>query len=93
MGDLLTTCYSPLSRNYRLGIGLASGRELSSVLEELGQTAEGVPTTQAAVRLATELGIEMPITGATHAVLFEGASPKDAIRDLMRRALQPEVRY
>ena len=93
MGDLLTTCYSPLSRNYRLGIGLASGRDLSSVLEELGQTAEGVPTTQAAVRIAQDLGIEMPITDATYSVLFEGASPKDAIRELMGRTLQPEVRY
>jgi glycerol-3-phosphate dehydrogenase (NAD(P)+) len=93
MGDLLTTCYSNLSRNYRLGLGLASGQDLASVLKDLGQTAEGAPTTQAAVRLATELGIEMPITAATHAVLFEGASPSDAIRDLMGRTLQPEVRY
>jgi len=90
MGDLLTTCYSPLSRNYRLGIGLASGRDLDTVLTELGQTAEGVPTTQAAVRIAKNLDIEMPITNATHAVLFEGASPTDAIRDLMGRTLQPE---
>jgi glycerol-3-phosphate dehydrogenase (NAD(P)+) len=92
MGDLLTTCYSPLSRNYRLGIGLASGRDLDTVLTELGQTAEGVPTTQAAVRIAKNLDIEMPITNATHAVLFEGASPTDAIRDLMGRTLQPEVK-
>ncbi|MBC8453163.1 MAG: NAD(P)-dependent glycerol-3-phosphate dehydrogenase [Chloroflexi bacterium] len=93
MGDLLTTSYSTLSRNYRLGIGLASGRDLVSVLEDLGQTAEGVPTTRAAVRLARDLGIEMPITDATHAVLFEGVSPGDAIRELMGRTLQPEVRY
>ncbi len=93
MGDLIATCYSNLSRNYRLGIGLASGRDLATVLKDLGQTAEGVPTTQAAVRLAQELGIEMPITDATHAVLFEGASPGDAIRELMGRTLQPEVRY
>jgi glycerol-3-phosphate dehydrogenase (NAD(P)+) len=92
MGDLLTTCYSPLSRNYRLGIGLASGRDLDTVLTELAQTAEGVPTTQAAVRIAKDLDIEMPITNATHAVLFEGASPTDAIRDLMGRTLQPEVK-
>lgn len=93
MGDLLTTCYSNLSRNYRLGFGLASGRDLKSVLADLGQTAEGVPTTQAAVRIARELGIDMPITNATHAVLFEGESPNDAIKELMGRTLQPEVRY
>lgn len=93
MGDLLATCYSNLSRNYRLGLGLASGGDLDTVLKELGQTAEGAPTTQAAVRLARELNVEMPIADATHAVLFEGASPQDAVHKLMSRIPQPEVRY
>lgn len=93
MGDLLTTCYSNLSRNYRLGIGLASGRGLDAVLKDLGQIAEGVPTTQAAVRLAGDLGVDMPITQATNSVLFEGTTPSEAIRDLLARTLQPEVRY
>ena len=92
MGDLVTSCYSPLARNYRLGVGISSGKDLESVLADLGQIAEGVPTTRATVRLARELGIEMPIATATYAVLFEGASPTDAIRDLMARTLQPEVR-
>jgi glycerol-3-phosphate dehydrogenase (NAD(P)+) len=92
MGDLIATCYSNLSRNYRLGIGLASGKDLPSILEDLGETAEGAHTTQAAVRLAKELNIDMPITDVTHAVLFEGASTVDAIRTLMGRSLQPEVR-
>lgn len=93
MGDLLTTCYSSLSRNYRLGAGLASGRDLKTVLKDLGQTAEGAPTTQAAVRLARKLGVDMPITDATYAVLFKGAAPRDVIHELMSRTLQPEVRY
>jgi glycerol-3-phosphate dehydrogenase (NAD(P)+) len=92
MGDLIATCYSNLSRNYRLGFGLASGKDLPSILEDLGETAEGAHTTQAAVRLAKELNIDMPITDVTHAVLFEGASTVDAIRTLMGRSLQPEVR-
>ena len=92
MGDLVATCYSPLSRNYRLGMGIASGRNLESVLTSLGQTAEGVPTTRAAVRLARELGVEMPIAAATYSVLFEGADPANAVSELMGRTLQPEVR-
>ncbi|MBT5892569.1 MAG: glycerol-3-phosphate dehydrogenase, partial [Chloroflexi bacterium] len=87
------TCYSNLSRNYRLGIGLASGKDLPAILEDLSETAEGAPTTQAAVRLAKELKIDMPITDATHAVLFEGTSPVEVIRSLMGRSLQPEARY
>ena len=90
MGDLIVTCYSTLSRNYRLGFGLASGRDLQSVLKELGQTVEGAPTSQAAVRLAHQLDIDMPITTATHTVLFEGASPRKVVNDLMVRTLQPE---
>jgi glycerol-3-phosphate dehydrogenase (NAD(P)+) len=90
MGDLIVTCYSTLSRNYRLGFGLASGKDLQSVVAELGQTVEGAPTSQAAVRLAQQLDIDMPITNATHAVLFEGASPRDVVNDLMVRTLQPE---
>ena len=93
MGDLIATCYSNLSRNYRLGIGLASGKDLPAILEDLSETAEGAPTTQAAVRLAKELKIDMPITDATHAVLFEGTSPVEVIRNLMGRSLQPEARY
>jgi glycerol-3-phosphate dehydrogenase (NAD(P)+) len=93
MGDLIATCYSNLSRNYRLGTGLALGKDLPAILEELGETAEGAPTTQAAVRLAKDMNIDMPITDATHAVLFEGTSPVEVIRNLMGRSLQPEVRY
>ena len=93
MGDLIVTCYSTLSRNYRLGFGLASGRDLQSVLKELGQTVEGAPTSQAAVRLAHQLDIDMPITTATHTVLFEGASPREVVNDLMVRTLQPENKH
>ena len=93
MGDLIVTCYSTLSRNYRLGFGLASGRDLQSVLKELEQTVEGAPTSQAAVRLAHQLDIDMPITTATHAVLFEGASPRKVVNDLMVRTLQPENKH
>ena len=93
MGDLIVTCYSTLSRNYRLGFGLASGKDLQSVVAELGQTVEGAPTSQAAVRLAQQLDIDMPITKATHAVLFEGASALDVVNDLMVRTLQPESKF
>ena len=93
MGDLVATCYSTLSRNYRLGSGIASGRNLESVLQELGQTVEGVPTTQATVRIARELRIDMPIATATYNVLFEDADPIETVKELMARTLQPEIRY
>jgi glycerol-3-phosphate dehydrogenase (NAD(P)+) len=93
MGDLIATCYSPLSRNYRLGMALADGKSLDHALESLGGTAEGVPTTRAAVRLAENRGVEMPITLATHAVLAGELKPSDASAVLMARKPQPEIRF
>ena len=90
IGDMLATCYSPLSRNYRLGTRLAEGDSVEDALEYLGQTAEGVPTTRATLRIARQLGVEMPITETAHRVMFEGVPPTEAMGDLMRRELQRE---
>ena len=90
VGDMLTTCYSPLSRNYRLGTRLAEGDSVEEALEYLGQTAEGVPTTRATLRIARQLGVEMPITETAHKVMFEGVPPTEAMGELMRRELQRE---
>ncbi len=93
MGDLIASCYSNLSRNYRLGQSLATGISLETALEQLGGTAEGVPTTQAVVRLAEKRGVEMPIALATNDVLEGRLRPEDAAAVLLARKPQPEVRY
>ena len=90
IGDMLATCYSPLSRNYRLGARLAAGDSVEEALAELGQTAEGVPTTRATVRIARQLDVEMPITETAHRVMFEGVPPSEALSELMQRELQRE---
>ena len=92
MGDLIASCYSGLSRNRGLGEKLASGSNPGDLISGMTQTAEGVPTTRAAMRIARRRGVEMPITEMTHRVLFEGLSPQQALVELMRRAPQPEVR-
>ncbi len=91
VGDLVATCYSPLSRNHRLGIELAGGRSLEEALALLGQVAEGVATTVAARRLARGYDIEMPITEMTYQVLFEGLDPRRAVASLMHRAPRHEL--
>jgi glycerol-3-phosphate dehydrogenase (NAD(P)+) len=92
LGDLVATCSSALSRNHRLGEALAEGLTLDAALARLGQVAEGVPTTVAAVRVAQQHGVEMPIAEMTRRVLFEGLPPRDAMAALMRRTPQPEAR-
>ncbi|MDE2836935.1 MAG: NAD(P)-dependent glycerol-3-phosphate dehydrogenase [Chloroflexota bacterium] len=90
-GDLIATCYSSLSRNYRVGLALAEGRTLEEAIESLGgQVAEGVGTTSAALEMAHSLGVDAPIAAATARVLFEGASPQDALLELMARAPRQE---
>jgi glycerol-3-phosphate dehydrogenase (NAD(P)+) len=91
IGDLIVTCASPLSRNHRVGIGLGLGGNLDDVLNEIGQVAEGVPTTRAAYRLAREMDTPMPITEQMHCVLFEGKPPRAALADLMNREPKDEV--
>jgi glycerol-3-phosphate dehydrogenase (NAD(P)+) len=90
MGDLITTCNSPISRNHRVGEALAKGRKLDEVLDEMVMIAEGVPTAQAALELAQRHGITMPITKAICQVLFEGKSPRQAVEELMLRKLKVE---
>ena len=92
MGDLIATCYSPLSRNHRLGIELGRGKPLDEALAALGgQVAEGVNATRAALDMAARLGVEMPIAQVTGRVLFEGMSPREAAAALMSRAPRAEA--
>ncbi|MHB1000374.1 MAG: NAD(P)H-dependent glycerol-3-phosphate dehydrogenase [Armatimonadota bacterium] len=91
IGDIITTCASPLSRNRRVGFGLGQGKSLDDILKELVHVAEGVPTTRAAHNLATKLDIQMPITEEIYKVLFEGKSPQTAVCDLMTREPKEEV--
>lgn len=85
LGDLVATCYSPLSRNRFVGQELAAGRKLDEILSSLPHVAEGVWTTRAAFTLAREHGVEMPIVEQMHRVLFEGADPRQSVGDLMNR--------
>ncbi len=90
VGDLIATGGSRLSRNYRVGIALGEGKTLEDALTEIGQVAEGVPTTRALHELALRSGVEMPLCAALHAVLFEGRSAKQMIRELMARPPREE---
>ncbi|OGA35533.1 MAG: glycerol-3-phosphate dehydrogenase [Betaproteobacteria bacterium RIFCSPLOWO2_12_FULL_64_23] len=84
-GDLILTCTGELSRNRRVGLGLAQGKKLDDILRELGHVAEGVYTAAAVEKRALQLGIDMPITQSVCAVLFGGVSPREAVEQLLAR--------
>ena len=91
IGDMMATCYSPLSRNRRVGEWLSQGWPLDEVLEGLGgEVAEGVTTTPAALEMARTLNVEMPIAETTKRVLLGGLAPREAVAELMGRAPRPE---
>ncbi len=78
MGDLILTCTGDLSRNRKVGLGLAQGKTLAAVVAELGHVAEGVRCAAAVRSLAHQYGVEMPIADAVAGVLFDG-NPLDAV--------------
>jgi glycerol-3-phosphate dehydrogenase (NAD(P)+) len=85
MGDLLATCGSAMSRNYRVGLRLAEGEALPAILESLGSTAEGVITTQTVWKFASSRGIPMPITEGVYRLTHEGVLARDILNELMKR--------
>jgi glycerol-3-phosphate dehydrogenase (NAD(P)+) len=90
LGDLVLTCTGSLSRNRFVGEELGKGRQLDSILAGMLEVAEGVKTTLAVRDTAIRAEIEMPITGAVYAVLYEHESPHSAIEKLMTRPLKDE---
>jgi glycerol-3-phosphate dehydrogenase (NAD(P)+) len=90
MGDLVLTCTDNLSRNRRMGLGLAAGKTVEQMQEEIGQVVEGVKAAKAVHDVAERLGIEMPIVNVVYRILYEGLSPREAVSSLMRRQLKPE---
>ena len=91
LGDLVLTATGELSRNRRVGLGLAAGRSLAQVLADLGHVAEGVYSAATVVTRARALGVEMPISEAVVEVLQARCSPAQAIRQLMQR--QPRAEH
>ena len=87
----MLTCTGALSRNYTVGLRLGKGHQLQKILTETSAVAEGVRTSRAALGLADQFGVEMPIVREVCAVLFEGKSPQQAVTDLMVRAAKDET--
>jgi len=91
MGDLVLTCTDDQSRNRRMGLGLAAGKSIDEMAEEIGQVVEGVKAAAAVHKVAGELGVEMPICEQAYKLLYEGGSPEEAVQVLMKREVKPET--
>ncbi len=85
LGDLLLTATSDLSRNRRVGLALAQGKSLATILHELGHVAEGVGSARAVYNLAQHHQLPMPICHAVYQVLYENVAPLIAVSQLLQR--------
>lgn len=91
VGDLMLTCTGDLSRNRKVGLGLAQGKPLAQVVAELGHVAEGVPCARSVRDLAARLGVDMPITNAVAGVLFDGDAANMMVAKLLARDPREEA--
>ncbi len=82
-GDLFLTASSTLSRNYRVGLGLAKGKNMDEILQELGEVAEGVPTAKALYKIAQAKEIYLPIAQEVYSMIEEGKDPLQSVEDLL----------
>lgn len=90
MGDLVTTCISPVGRNRSAGEKIGRGIPVSEVLEKSQSVIEGIPTTRSVYQLSRQHNVIMPITTAVYGVLYEERDVIATISDLMTRELKPE---
>jgi glycerol-3-phosphate dehydrogenase (NAD(P)+) len=82
-GDLFLTASSTLSRNYRVGLGLAKGKDMDEILKDIGEVAEGVPTAKALHKIATDKKIYLPIASEVYAMIYENKDPLESVKDLL----------
>ncbi|MFL2715434.1 MAG: NAD(P)H-dependent glycerol-3-phosphate dehydrogenase [Gammaproteobacteria bacterium] len=93
MGDLVATCTSKLSRNYRLGYNLGKGMNLKEAKEEIGQVAEGIRTLQVIRNESLELDIKMPLVESLYNIMYSGSLPDALISDLVNNPYEVDVEF
>jgi glycerol-3-phosphate dehydrogenase (NAD(P)+) len=93
MGDLILTCTSNLSRNYRVGVRLAQGEPIASILQSMVMIAEGVRTSRSVFALAHRLSVDMPIATQVYKLLYEEKPPRQVVTDLLAREVKPEFSH
>ena len=90
VGDLIVTCTSMHSRNRRAGILIGQGKNVQEAMQEVGAVVEGYYAAESAYALCQKQGVDMPIVTAAYQVLYEGASAKDAVLELLHRQKKSE---
>lgn len=91
VGDLVTTCFSPLSRNYQIGACIAKGKTVEEAVDIVEGTAEGINTVGVVLKLSRDKSISMPLASELYSVLFEQVTIKQAKENLMGRSQKSDT--
>lgn len=83
-GDLFLTASSTMSRNFRVGLGLADGKSIDDILQDLGEVAEGIPTAKALYKISQDNDLYLPIAREVYAMIEDRKNPRDSVGDLLR---------
>ena len=90
LGDLVTTCVNPFSRNRTVGEHLGRGGSIKKIVSSMKMVAEGVETSKAVFRLSQKHHVAMPITQEVYNIVYRNKNPKQAVSDLMKRKVRSE---
>ena len=93
VGDLIVTCSSPLSRNFRVGKALGEGKDLDMVISEMDQVAEGVNTLKQVKSKADELGVKMPLVNGLYEIMYNNQTVDHIISSLMLEEHDLDVEF
>jgi glycerol-3-phosphate dehydrogenase (NAD(P)+) len=91
VGDLIATCYSHHSRNFRAGIALGQGRSIDEAIAAVGMVVEGIPNCRSIHEVAERSGVRTPLIDALHSVLYQGKPAGQALQELLTRAPRSET--
>ena len=93
VGDLIVTCSTPLSRNYRVGYGLGKGQPLAEILAGMDQVAEGINTLGLVKAEADRRGVPMPLVNGLYGILYEHRPVSEVFSDIMFTEVARDVEF
>ena len=93
VGDLITTCASPLSRNHQFGKYIGKGLSVDEAKQKIGQTIEGLKTLKVVKNIADNHQIEMPIVDSLYKIIYKGSNLNGSIQNVLGQDMVKDVEF
>ena len=93
VGDLITTCASPLSRNHQFGKYIGEGLSVEEAKQKIGQTIEGLKTLKVVKNISDKHGVEMPIVDSLYKIIYKGTNLDGSIQNVLGQDMIKDVEF